>query len=226
MSRTCLAIHWFISLPFGGMRTIGVTLGASEPDSAICFRLSMYWSASRRAGALIGACSDSNTTPSMFDPAIAIAVSTSTAAKPANAVLPCSSALMTPFSRGISAIVCSSVTSAAQARVDAARVALEDLLLVGGGKRERVDVALGVVVVVAGLRVDAPHRAHHLGGEQDVVDGDDLGQQIDAGLVVDAGVEVDVLQHVIAQQRALEVLGDAPIAAPVVGHRAAAVGDD
>jgi hypothetical protein len=44
---------------------------------------------------------------------------------------------------------------------------------------------------VARGRVDATHGADHLAGEQDVLDGDHLGQQIDAGLVVDAGVEED-----------------------------------
>ena len=68
-------------------------------------------------------------------------------------------------------------------------IALEDLLLVLGGQAGRgVDVALGVVVVEAGLRVDAAHRAHHLGGEQDVVGRDHLEQQLDARQVIDAGV--------------------------------------
>src|SRR5947209_15564686 len=41
MSSTCLAIHWFISPPLGGIRTIGVTFGASEPESTI-WRRSMH----------------------------------------------------------------------------------------------------------------------------------------------------------------------------------------
>src|SRR5262245_2812834 len=54
--------------------------------------------------------------------------------------------------------------------VDLAGVAGEDLLPVGVAQEgHRVDVALGVVVVVAGLRIDAAHRAHDLGSEQDVV---------------------------------------------------------
>ena len=43
-----------------------------------------------------------------------------------------------------------------------------------------VDVALRVVVVMPGLRIDAAHRADHLRGEQDVVDRDHLQQQLDA----------------------------------------------
>src|SRR5262245_36651968 len=62
------------------------------------------------------------------------------------------------------------VPGTAQSRKHAADVALEDLLLVGGGQRAAVDVALGVVVIVTGLRIDAAHRAHHFGCEQDVVD--------------------------------------------------------
>ena len=49
MSSTCLACHCAFSAPFGGIRTIGVTAGASEPDCAICRRLSMYCSESRNA---------------------------------------------------------------------------------------------------------------------------------------------------------------------------------
>src|SRR5687767_12483097 len=41
-------------------------------------------------------------------------------------------------------------------------VSLEDLLLVRGRQRRGVDVALRVVVVVAGLRIHSAHRAHHL----------------------------------------------------------------
>src|SRR5207302_8974682 len=51
-----------------------------------------------------------------------------------------------------------------QAAVDAAGVALEDLVSVFVAESQRVDVALGVVVIVAGLRIDAADRADHLGG--------------------------------------------------------------
>ena len=79
-----------------------------------------------------------------------------------------------------------------------ARVALEDLgACRRGGRPRRVDVALGVVVVVAGLGIDAAHRADHLRGEQDVLDRDHLEQQVDARLVVDAGVEEDVVQQML-----------------------------
>ena len=63
-SSTCLAIHWFISPPLGGTRTSGVTRGASEPDSRICRRSSMYWRASRSPVAVSGACSISKAMPS------------------------------------------------------------------------------------------------------------------------------------------------------------------
>src|ERR1043165_9493799 len=77
--------------------------------------------------------------------------------------------------------------------VDAAHVALVDLLAVGRGQRgRRVDVAPGVVEVVAGLGIDAAHRTDHLGREQDVVDRQDPDQEIDPGLVVGAGVEAPV----------------------------------
>jgi hypothetical protein len=100
------------------------------------------------------------------------------------------------------------------------------LLLRGVTMRAGLDVALGVVVVVAGLGVDAAHGADHLAGEEDVVHRDHLGQQVDARLVVDAGVEEDVVQQVVLQQRLLQLLRQAAEAPPVVGHRAAAVRDD
>src|SRR5213594_1961367 len=189
----------------------------------------MYWSASRSAGALIGACSISKATPSRFEAASAAAVSMSTEPKPTKAVLPCSSARMTLFSRGISAMALSLARSGdlvLQAAVDAARVALVDLAAVLVADADRVDVALGVIVVVAGLRVDAAHGADHLRGEENVVGGDHLEQKIDAGLVIDARVEEHVVQQVVLQQRLLQILSDAPVAAPVVRDRAAAVGND
>src|SRR5436309_229139 len=185
----------------------------------------MYSSASRSAGALIGACSISKATPSRFEAASAAAVSMSTEPKPTKAVLPCSSARMTLFSRGISAMALSLARSGdlvLQAAVDAARVALVDLAAVLVADADRVDVALGVVVVVAGLRVDAAHGADHLRGEENVVGGEHLEQEVDAGLVIDARVEEHVVQQVVLQQRLLEILGDAAVAAPVVRDRAAA----
>jgi hypothetical protein len=43
-----------------------------------------------------------------------------------------------------------------------------------------------------GLGIDTAHRADHLAGEQDVLDGDNFRQQIDAGLVIHASIEEDV----------------------------------
>jgi len=55
-------------------------------------------------------------------------------------------------------------------RIDAPRVAFVDLVPLPGGERAGLDVALGVVVVMAGLGIDPAHRADHLRGEEDVVD--------------------------------------------------------
>ena len=88
------------------------------------------------------------------------------------------------------------VSRSIESRVDVSGVPRVHLLAVFCGEIECVDVALGVVEVVAGRRVDAPHRADHLGAEQDVVDVDDLEEQVDARLVVDAGVEVHVAHEV------------------------------
>src|SRR4051794_10327039 len=51
--------------------------------------------------------------------------------------------------------------------VDAARVAFEYLAAVLVGERQRIDVELRIVIVAAGERIDAAHRADHFGGEQD-----------------------------------------------------------
>src|SRR6185437_2123806 len=66
----------------------------------------------------------------------------------------------------------------AEARVDPAGVELVHLGAYLGGQAERVDVAAGVVEVVAGLRVDAAHRPDHLRAEQDAVRVDDREQQV------------------------------------------------
>ena len=93
-------------------------------------------------------------------------------------------------------------------------------------RRRGVDVALRVVVVLAGLRIDAAHRADHLRSEQDVVHRHDLREQIDARLVVHARVEEDIVADHVGEQRALHVLREAAIPAPVIRHAAAAVRDD
>src|SRR5262245_52474108 len=69
------------------------------------------------------------------------------------------------------------------AGIDLARVALEHLGLVGRRQGRALDIPLGVVEAEAGLRVVALHGAHHLRGEQDVVDRNDLEQQVDARLM-------------------------------------------
>src|SRR5580658_5300804 len=104
MSSPCLAIHWLCSPPFGGMRTIGVTAGAMDPDEAICLRFSMYCRQSRSALMSYGLCSISNTTPSYGAVLMVRALPTSPGEKVTNAGLPDASARMAPFRRGISGI--------------------------------------------------------------------------------------------------------------------------
>ncbi len=89
----------------------------------------------------------------------------------------------------------------------------------------RLDIALGVVVVIAGLGIDATHCPDHLGCKQDVLDRDHGIEQVDARLVIDAGVEIDVVQQMFLQQRLLQFLRQTTEAAPVVGHGASAVRD-
>src|SRR6516165_7925345 len=146
--------------------------------------------------------------------------SRSTAARSARAIL----RLTTPISY-ISFPPC--LERGVEPRKHPPRIAFVDLVpVVADDDRRRLDVALGVVVVMTGLRVDAAHSTDHLAREQDVVDRDHLREQVDARLVIDAGVEEDVLQDVILQERLLQLLGEAAKAPPVIGNGAAAVRND
>src|SRR5580704_16932297 len=111
MSNACLASHWFFSPPFGGIRTIGVTPGASEPEVAICRRLSMYCRPSRSARGSQKLCSISNTTPSYFETLSANAASISAGENVVKAGSPASSARITPLRCGISATLVLPTTS-------------------------------------------------------------------------------------------------------------------
>src|SRR5208282_3612949 len=149
--------------------------------------------------------------------------SASTAARSARLTL----RLTTPSS----VIACSSSASRLQrlveTRINAPRVAFIDLMaLLGAEIARRLDIALGVVVMMAGFRVDPPHRADHFAGEQDVVDRDHPGQQVDARLMIDASVEEDVLQKMLLEQRLLKLLREPAVAAPVIGGCAAAMRND
>src|SRR6516162_5132642 len=104
-------------------------------------------------------------------------------------------------------------------------VGLEHLAAVVGAERKRIDVALGVVEIPAGERIYTAHGAEQLRAEQDVVGWNDLEQQLDSGLMVDAGVEEHVVQQLL-ERRPLHILREAAIAAPMVGHRAATMGND
>src|SRR6516165_9596120 len=68
--------------------------------------------------------------------------------------------------------------------VDAPCIALVNLVTILAAEVLcRLDIALRIVVVEAGLGIDPAHGADHLAGEQDVVDRNDLCQQIDARLM-------------------------------------------
>src|SRR5579884_1812833 len=162
LSSTCLATQEFSSTPLTGMRTSGVTAGASVPLSTICRRLSMFWKQVRSPLISYGLCSISKTTPSKSDCDSAMALSTSPEVNVVNAGLPSSSALMTPFSRGIS--ICSllrwrysAVRLTARGRgklrpaVDAARVALQNVVLLLGAEPQVFDERQRVVEEAARL---------------------------------------------------------------------------
>ena len=88
-----------------------------------------------------------------------------------------------------------------------------------------IDITFGVVELVAGLRIDAANRADHLGGKQDVVDGIDLGKQIDARLMVNAGIEPNMF-FIISSSGGRLLLSEARDIGPNGRRRAAAMWDD
>ena len=113
-----------------------------------------------------------------------------------------------------------------KAGVDPARVALEYFRLFGGGDVQRVDIPFGVVEIMTCLWVDAFDRAEHFGRKEDIVGVDHLEQAIDPGLMIDAGVKIDVLHQMLAQGRLAHHIRQPAITPPVIGHSAAAMGDD
>src|SRR6516225_6947357 len=111
-----------------------------------------------------------------------------------------------------------------EAAIHLAGIALENLAPLGIAQPRRlVDVALGVIEVKTGLRVDPLDRADHLGREQDVVGRHHFGEQIDAWLMIDAGVEKNIVADNLGKFRTTVVEREAAEAAPMKRHRAAAM---
>jgi len=104
MSSACLAIHWFISPPLAGMRTIGVTAGESDCRSNSWRRFSMYCRQSRSPRMSYGLCSASNTTPSYLAVASSMALSIAGGEKTVMGICRWSSRRMMLFRRGVSGI--------------------------------------------------------------------------------------------------------------------------
>src|SRR5699024_11352979 len=86
-----------------------------------------------------------------------------------------------------------------ETRVDSANVVLEDRGSLVGADVSVIDVADGVIEVVAGFGIDGADRSDHLRSEEDVLRRDRGEQFVDARLVVDAGVEVQVVQQVLVE---------------------------
>src|ERR1700730_7335964 len=113
-----------------------------------------------------------------------------------------------------------------QPRKYLARVAFEDLAAVAVAQGQGIYIALRIVEIMPGLRIDSPHRAHHFRAEDDVVGGNHLEQQLDAGQMIDAGVEEHILQQISGEQAALQILGKSAVPSPVVRYRAPPVRND
>src|SRR5258708_3043274 len=107
-----------------------------------------------------------------------------------------------------------------------ARVAFEDLAAVAVAQGQGIYIALRIVEIIPGLRIDSPHRAHHFRAEDDVVGGNHLEQQLDAGQMIDAGVEEHIFQQINGEQRALPIPGKSAVPSPVGRPRPPPVPDD
>jgi len=90
----------------------------------------------------------------------------------------------------------------------------------------RFNVTLGIVIVVACLRVYAAHGADHLRSKQNIFDWDDTREQINARLMVDAGIKVNVIEQMVLEQRLFQLLRQASETTPVVRHCATAMGNE
>src|SRR5690606_13232089 len=113
-----------------------------------------------------------------------------------------------------------------QSRIYPTGIQLVNFFAIFFAQVQCVDIAFGVVEVLICFRVNAAHRADHLGTEQNVVDVDNAEQQIDTGLVVNTGVEVNVLHDVLSQRWALEHVGQTAVTAPVIGNSTTTVRND
>src|SRR5712691_2001238 len=105
-----------------------------------------------------------------------------------------------------SRLACLSWNALVESRIDLARVFFVNLPPIFGAKCNLVDVALCIVVIMAGRRIDTADSAYHLRSEKDVVDRDNLEQEIDSRLVVDARIEEDAIANRLIQQRPLQIL--------------------
>ena len=88
-----------------------------------------------------------------------------------------------------------------------------------------IDIALCIVVVEPGARINALDRADDLRSEQYVVGRHHFQQQLHAGTMVDARIEKHVV-HEFFERRTTQLLRQAAVAPPVIGHRATAMGND
>src|SRR5579859_5921847 len=106
-------------------------------------------------------------------------------------------------------------------RVDFPCIRFKDLVAILAAQlRAGINIFLSVIEVFACFRIAPPDRPDHFGTEENVVNGDDLGHELDTGLMVHAGVEKDVVEQRL--QRLLpQVKRKTAIAAPMKGYSSA-----
>src|SRR5215471_20615553 len=91
--------------------------------------------------------------------------------------------------------------------------------------RAGIEIALGIVEIVACRGIPALDGADHFGTEQDVVCRNDASHEFDTGLMIHASVKEDVVEEFL-HRTLLLFERETAIATPVEGHSAAAVRDD
>lgn len=91
--------------------------------------------------------------------------------------------------------------------------------------RNGIDVMLGCVEIITGLRVDAPHHTDHFRAEQDVLRIDHVSSHVHAPLMRNAGNKKRVRLQVSGEIGLLKHICQATISSPMPGS-AVALGND
>jgi len=89
-----------------------------------------------------------------------------------------------------------------------------------------INIAFGIVIMMASAGINAAHRPDHFRGKEDILFRDHLQQQVNAVLMIDTSIKKDIVQHPLIPITQTAILGNAAEPAPMLVHRPAAMRDD